>query len=119
MKTDKARQDLALCQGEMRVVYLPRRTVILGLKGSVTVIERVDGLGDAGFSLCVPVRGGESHELAYGGQVTLRASRGASVRVIPPTPVLAAWRRRCRAGMRSLQRAVAALGRRVAGQWQG
>ncbi|ANN66402.1 hypothetical protein [Bordetella bronchialis] len=112
---DRSAWDLSLSCGETRVVYMPPRALILGVKGNVTVVEQVQGLGEASFSLCIPVRCGETHVLAYGGQVLIRATQCANVRVLPPQPYFAAWRARCGRMAKALQHAVADLSRRLHG----
>ncbi|OZI23552.1 hypothetical protein CAL26_08910 [Bordetella genomosp. 9] len=107
--------DIALSSGETRVVYLPRRALILGVKGHVTVVERVNGIGDAGFSLCIPVRGGESHTLTYGGQVLVRATQVSNLHIVPPQPYFAAWGARCARMFKGLQQTASAVSRHLHG----
>lgn len=94
---------------------MPPRALVLGVKGQTTLVERVDGLGDASFSVCVPLRQGEKHVLAYGGQVLVRAMDCASVRVLPPQPYFAVWRARCARIGKALHHTASALGRRLHG----
>ncbi|AOB30769.1 hypothetical protein AKI39_08785 [Bordetella sp. H567] len=115
VKMDRSAWDISLSCGETRVVYIPPRALILGVKGHATVVERVDGLGDASFSLCIPLRGGETYVLAYGGHVMVRAAKSCSLRVLPPQPLFAAWRARCVRMARALQHTAAALNRRLHG----
>ncbi|OZI59869.1 hypothetical protein CAL28_10280 [Bordetella genomosp. 11] len=115
VKMDRSAWDISLSCGETRVVYMPPRALILGIKGRATVVERVDGLGDASFSLCIPLRGGETHVLAYGGQVLVRATQSSSLRVLPPQPYFAAWWTRCARLAKALQHSAAALNRRLHG----
>jgi hypothetical protein len=102
---------MSLSRGETRVVYLPPRAVVLGVRGHTTIVERVDGLGDASFSLCIPLRQGETHVIAYGGQVLVRATQCSDLRVIPPRPYLQVWRKRWKGLMKALQRTASALAR--------
>jgi hypothetical protein len=106
---------MALARGEIRVVYLPPKAVIVGVKGHATVVERVDGLREASFSLCIPVRQGETHVIAYGGQVLLRAAQCSSLRVILPEAQTRVWRRRLGRLLHVLQRSIHALSRRLQG----
>jgi hypothetical protein len=115
VKMDRTALEMALSRGETRVVYLPTGTLVLGLKGHATVVERVDGLGDASFSVCIPVRQGEIHVLAYGGQVLLRAAQCSNLRVILPQSRMEAWHACWHRVARAVHRAVGALGRRFAG----
>jgi hypothetical protein len=111
VKLSRTVLEMSLSRGETRVVYLPPRALVLGIKGHATVVERVNGLGDAGFSLCIPVRQGETHLIAYGGQVMLRAAQCSCLRVIPPQPYGAVWFRRWHRFAKALQRAASVLGR--------
>lgn len=115
VKMDRSGWDISLSCGETRVVYMPPRALILGVKGHATVVERVQGLGDASFSLCIPVRGGETYVLAYGGHVMVRAAKSSSLRVLPPQPYFAGLGARCTRLARALQHTAAALNRR----WHG
>ncbi|CAM3706317.1 Polyketide cyclase [Bordetella sputigena] len=115
MKRDRSAWDISLSCGETRVVYMPPRALILGVKGHVTVVERVDGLGDAGFSLCIPVRSGETHVLAYGGQVLVRATQISHLRIVPPQPYFANWRAWCARMLKSLQHTASAVSRHIHG----
>jgi hypothetical protein len=115
VKIDRSGWDISLSCGETRVVYMPPRALILGVKGHATVVERVAGLGDASFSLCVPVRGGETYVLAYGGQVMVRATQCSSLRVLPPQPYFAVWRAGWARMLKALQHTAAALNRRLHG----
>jgi hypothetical protein len=115
VKLDRSALNISLSRGETRVVYMPPRALILGVKGHVTIVERVGGLGDASFSLCIPVRCGETHVLAYGGQVLVRATQSSSLRVMSPQPYFELWRARCGRMAKTLLHAVAALNRRLHG----
>jgi hypothetical protein len=111
VKLSRTVLEMSLSRGETRVVYLPPRALVLGIKGHATVVERVDGLGDASFSLCVPVRQGETHLITYGGPVLLRATQCSNLHVIPPRSYGAVWHQRWSGFIKALQRAAGALGR--------
>jgi hypothetical protein len=106
---------MSLSSGEIRVVYLPPRAVIVGVKGHAAVVERVDGLGEASFSLCTPVRQGETYAVAYGGQVLLRAAQCTQLRIVLPQSQGQLWRKRLGRVCKAVQRSIHALSRRVQG----
>ncbi|ARP81035.1 hypothetical protein CAL12_09385 [Bordetella genomosp. 8] len=73
------------------------------------------GIGDGGFSLCIPVRAGESHELTYGGQVLVRATQVSNLHIVPPQPYFAVWRARCARMFKGLQQTASAVSRHLHG----
>jgi hypothetical protein len=111
VKLAKTTFEMSLSRGETRVVYLQPGALVLGIRGRAMVVERVDGLGDASFSVCIPLRQGEMHVVGYGGQVLMRATQCSSLRVIPPQPYVEVWRKRWGWLMKAVQRTGSALAR--------
>jgi hypothetical protein len=86
--TERVR-DLSLAGGEQRLLYVQARSVLVGVKGGMTMVEELVSLGDASFKIRVPVRQGESRVLNYGGHVLLHACHPSRVRLLSPPSFIA------------------------------
>jgi hypothetical protein len=101
--TERVR-DLSLAGGEQRLLYVQARSILVGVKGGVTMVEELICLGDASFKIRAPVRQGESRVLSYGGHVVLHAGQPSCVRLVsPPSLVSACTHRLAEAGVTVLR----------------
>jgi hypothetical protein len=77
-------RDISLSGGETRLVHLPAKSLVVGLRGSTVFAEEWVPLGDAGFRIRVPVNPGASHILAYGGRVLFCSEKPSQLRLVFP-----------------------------------
>ena len=75
-------RDISLAGGETRMLFVRANSTIVGVHGSRVVVQEWVPLGDASFSIRMPVAPGQTYSMAYGGRVLLCADGPARVRVL-------------------------------------
>ncbi|OZI30168.1 hypothetical protein CAL29_19095 [Bordetella genomosp. 10] len=78
-------RDISLAGGETRMLFVRPDSKVIGMRGSRVMVQEWVPLGDAAFSIRMPVAPGQMHSMAYGGRVLFCADGPAQVRVIERT----------------------------------
>ena len=93
MKVDPCKLEISLSKGEIRGIYLPPHSIVFGVKGYITLVEQVTGLGEAGFNLYIPIGHGDMYLITYGGYVLLEAKQYSKICAISPEWPVHRWAR--------------------------
>lgn len=108
-------RDINLAGGETRMLFVRANSTIVGVHGSRVVVQEWVPLGDASFSIRMPVAPGQTYSMAYGGRLLLCADGPARIRVLEQSP----WLVRAAASLLAHSRAAIAWVRRHSGGLSG